>query len=419
VVVEDLRGDAVYDAIVVGSRCAGAPTAMLLARRGHRVLLVDRSTFPSDTVSSHYLHAPGLAKLGEWGLLEPLLATGCPPIRRLTLGIDDGSRSLWFDEPLPSAAGLDFGLAPRRRILDRLLVDAAVAAGAELVEGFTVEDVLRDGDRVTGIAGRRRGGAAERIEARMVVGADGVRSVVADRVRAAEYDAAPAGTAYWYSYWAGTDFDEFVFTREPGRLLFIAPTHDGLAMVMVGVRNDAFGEFRADVEGNYLRALDRFPEQAARVRAGRRVEKFSGSRLTRHWLRRPHGPGWALVGDAGYHRDPIVGVGMTDAIVHAGELAAALDEVLSGRCDADTALGAFHAWRDGAVRATYEYSKRISTLEPLPPELMTVVDALRHVPAQRDRFLRIFGGETDVREFFSPENCRLILAEAAQHASRA
>lgn len=412
-----------YDAIVVGSRCAGAPTAMLLARQGHRVLMVDRSTFPSDTVSSHYLHGAGLAKLAEWGLLDRLLATGCPRITRLTFGIDDGSRSVWFDEPMPPAAGMEFGLAPRRTILDKLLVDAAVDAGAELLEGFTVEDVLRDGERVTGVSGRRRGGAAEQIAARMVVGADGVRSVVAEKVHAREYDTAPAGTAYWYTYWADTDFEEFVFTREPGRLLFIAPTHDRLAMVMIGVRNDAFAEFRADVEGNYLRALDRFPEQAKRVRAGRRVERYSGSRLTRHWLREPYGPGWALVGDAGYHRDPIVGVGMTDAIVHAGELSAALHEVLSVGAGpapdpaSDAALAAFHDWRDRSVRATYEYSMRISTLEALPPELMTVVAALEHVPAQRDRFLRIFGGEVDVREFFSPENCQLILAEAARRPS--
>jgi flavin-dependent dehydrogenase len=405
-----------YDVIVVGSRCSGAPTAMLLARHGHRVLLVDKGTFPSDTVSSHYLHMTGLAKLGEWGLLDPLLATGCPRISKLTACIDDGERAVWFHEPIPPMAGLTFGLAPRRRVLDKLLVDAAVAAGAELREGFTVQDLLFDGDRVSGVVGRGRGGPEERVAARMVVGADGVHSVVASRTQAEEYDSAPAGTAYWYSYWADTDFDEFIFTRAPGCELFVAPTHDELAMVMVGVRNDAFNEFRADVEGNYLRVLDRFPDQGKRVRAGSRVEPFSGSRFTRQWLRKPYGPGWALVGDAGYHRDPIVGVGMSDAIVHADMLAPAIHEVLTGPADQDAPLAAFHARRDQRVRATYEYSKRIATLDPLPPELMEVVAALPDDPVQRDRFLRIFGGETDFREFFSPENAGRIMADAQRRA---
>lgn len=144
-----------YDAIVVGARCAGAPTAMLLARRGYQVLLVDRDTFPSDTLSTHYIHPPGVAKLKEWGLLERVLATNAPPIK--TLHVEhDGVRL----SGMPTYQGIDFALCPRRTALDTVLVDAAVAAGAELRDGVVVEDMVwGEQDTVVGIRGHRTGGA--------------------------------------------------------------------------------------------------------------------------------------------------------------------------------------------------------------------------------------------------------------------
>lgn len=171
-----------YDVIVTGARCAGSPTAMLLARRGYRVLLVDRVRFPSDTISTHLMHPPGVDALDRWGLLDRLVATGCPPISRYTFDVGP---------VLTGSPGTAYG--PRRTVLDSLLVQAAAEAGAEVREGFTVEEVVVEGDRVTGIRGR--GGPLER--ARVVVGADGRHSRVAAAVQAETYNERPA-----YEGWA-------------------------------------------------------------------------------------------------------------------------------------------------------------------------------------------------------------------------
>ena len=174
-----------YDAIIVGARCAGGPTAMLLARKGYRVLLVDKATFPSDTISTHIIWPHGAEIMDRWGLLDRLAATGCPPVA-LNLIFDVGPFAL--KGGVTDTNGGRGGFCPRRTVLDKLLVDAAVEAGAELREGFTAEALLWDGDRVAGIKGHSRTGGAVEERARVVIGADGVHSLVAKAVRAPEYD---------------------------------------------------------------------------------------------------------------------------------------------------------------------------------------------------------------------------------------
>ena len=143
-----------YDAIIVGARCAGASTALLLARAGYRVLVVDRATFPSDTVSTHLIHPRGVAALARWGLRERLAGTGCPPVD--TYVFDFGSLTI---SGAPGAGDARVAYCPRRTILDKLLVDAAAEAGAEIREGFTVDTVVMEGDRAVGIRGQSRAGA--------------------------------------------------------------------------------------------------------------------------------------------------------------------------------------------------------------------------------------------------------------------
>src|SRR3954453_12998460 len=144
-----------YDAIVVGARCAGSPTAMLLASKGYKVLVVDRAAFPSDTLSTHIVHPPGVSALERWGLLDRLVATGCPPLD--TYRFDFGPFTI---EGAPGTADSPVGYCPRRTVLDKLLVDAASEAGAEVREEFTVEEVVTEGGRVTGIRGHDKGGAS-------------------------------------------------------------------------------------------------------------------------------------------------------------------------------------------------------------------------------------------------------------------
>src|SRR5437764_5091367 len=177
-----------YDVIVVGARCAGSPTAMLLARKGYRTLLVDRATFPSDTVSTHMIHAPGVARLLRWGLLDRVTATGCPPVD--TYSFDFGPITI-AGSPRP-IDGNALGYGPRRTVLDKILVDAAAEAGAEVREQFIVQEIVRDDDgRVTGIRGHDAGGTSVIEQARVVVGADGRFSMVAKAVQPEEYNQRP------------------------------------------------------------------------------------------------------------------------------------------------------------------------------------------------------------------------------------
>ena len=195
-----------YDAIVVGARCAGAPTAMLLARAGHRVLLVDRSTFPSDTVSTLVIHATGVAALDRWALLDEVVASGCPPIDRYRF---DFGPVVIAGTPHP-AGGSSTAYAPRRTVLDKVLVDAAAAAGVEVREGYTVEELVVDDGVVTGIRGHGQGGASSVERARVVVGADGHNSRVAKQVGAEAYNTKPVLENAFYTFWSGlpdTGFD--------------------------------------------------------------------------------------------------------------------------------------------------------------------------------------------------------------------
>ena len=219
-----------YDVIVAGARCAGSPTAMLLARKGYRVLLVDRATFPSDTLSTHIVHPMAVAALSRWGLLERLVATGSPPVH--TYAFDFGPFTL---EGAPGTKDFPVGYCPRRTVLDKLLVDAAGEAKAELREGFVIDEVLIDDGRVVGIRGSGKNGQRIDEHARIVIGADGRNSIVADAVRAERYDERPALLAIYYAYWSGLPMHgRFETYIRPRRGFAAADTHDGLTMIVGG-----------------------------------------------------------------------------------------------------------------------------------------------------------------------------------------
>lgn len=344
-----------YDAIVVGARCAGAPTAMLLARAGYRVLLVDKSTFPSDKLSTHYIQPPGVQCLEEWGLLDAVVATGVPAITRFTVFAGD---ELVMDPPMEGVA-----YCQRRYLLDKILVDAAVAAGAELREGFKVEEIAMDGDTVTGIAGRAHGGGSVREPARYVIGAEGHHSLVARATRAPKYRERAPLTAGYYSYFSGIDLPgaEVHFSERGGVLAF--PTNNGLVCVAAGRSHDQWEAYRADIEGTFFSILEAAPNFAAKVRAGKREERWMGAADVPNFFRKPWGPGWALVGDAGYMKDPTTGLGIADAFRDARLLAHALDDVLSGRQAPEEALIRYQEKRDAAAMPMYELTLQMASGE--------------------------------------------------------
>ena len=396
-----------YDAIVVGARCAGSPTAMLLARKGYRVLLVDRATFPSDTVSTHLIHPPGVAALARWGILDRVAETGCPPID--TYDFDFGPFTISGRPGTPEAPA---AYAPRRTLLDALLLDAAREAGAEVREAFTVESLVLDDGRVVGIRGHAKGGATVTERARVVVGADGRYSLVADAVRAEEYDRKPKLLAGYYSYWSGLPLEGRCGNWiRPDRGFAAWPTNDGLTLVIAGWPYREFEANRSDVEAHFQATVDLAPGFAERLRTATREERFVGAAV-RGFFRTPYGPGWALVGDAGYNKDFITAQGINDAFRDSELCAAALHEALSGARSFDDALGGYQATRDAHVRAIYELTAEFASLEPPPPELQHVLAAVHGNQPAMDDFARVVAGMLSPAEFFSEENVGLIMAGA-------
>jgi flavin-dependent dehydrogenase len=394
-----------YDAIIVGARCAGSPTAMLLAGKGYKVLLVDRASFPSDTISTHLVWQPGIARLKRWGLLDRVIDSNCPPQPKFAFDFGDFA----LTGQAPPSDGVAEIYMPRRKYLDKILVDAAVAAGAELREGFTVQELLADGDRITGIRGHAKGGSAVSETARIVIGADGMRSVVARAVQAPEYDAKPSLACWYYSYWSGTSLETPTFYSREWRAFGGMPTNDGLVCLVVGWTNREFQQFRKDIEGNFMKTLDLSPDLAERVRQGRREEQFIGTADVPNFFRKPYGPGWALVGDAGYHKDPITAQGITDAFRSAELLAEAIDAGFSGRQPLADALAAYERRRNEEVLPMYEYTCQFAALEPPPPQMQRMFAALRGNQANIDRFLGTIAGTVSIPEFYSPENMQRIV----------
>jgi 2-polyprenyl-6-methoxyphenol hydroxylase-like FAD-dependent oxidoreductase len=396
-----------YDVIVIGARCAGASTAMLLARKGYRVLAVDRATFPSDTVSTHLVHPPGVDALKRWGLLDRVIATGCPPIH--TYAFDFGPFALTGS---PGANRGDVAYAPRRTVLDQILADAASAAGVDLREGFTVEDIVFDGERVVGIRGRSRGGVTVTERARVVVGADGLHSLVARAVDAERYhEKAPLLAAY-YSYWSGLPMaGRFEAYNRPRRAFAAWPTNDDLTLVIGGWPYAEFESNKRDIDGNFLSVIELVPDFADRLRKAHREERFAGMPVP-GYFRKPFGPGWALVGDAGYNKDFITAQGIQDAFRDAELCARALDEATSGRRPFDEAMSEYQVARDEHVLPMYELTAEIASLEPPPPELQKILHAAHGNQEAMDGFARVNAGVTSPAEFFSEENVQRIFAAA-------
>ncbi len=406
-----------YDVIVIGARVAGAPTAMLLARAGHKVLLVDRDTFPSDTLSTHYIHQPGVAALKRWGLLDQVVATGCPPVTRFRM--DFGPVAL--EGFGPAVDGVAEAYAPRRTLLDKILVDAAREAGVDVREGFSVQEVLKDGDRVSGIRGRALDSTTVTETARIVVGADGLHSLVARAVDAPRYNEKPALACYYYTYWRGVPITQGEFGAGDGCFFVGFPTNDDLVCFVVGLKNARFHEYRADIEGTYFRTLEAMaPELATRLRAGERAERWMGTADLPNLFRTPYGPGWALVGDAGYHKDPITGYGITDAFRDSEWLAEALDAGLAGRRPLEEALAEYQGKRDAFAMPMYELICQLASMEPPPPEMQALLAALAGTPDAITRFIGVLDGTVSVPEFFADENIsRIMMAAAGRGAATA
>ncbi|MGH3942227.1 MAG: NAD(P)/FAD-dependent oxidoreductase [Pseudonocardiaceae bacterium] len=389
-----------YDAIIVGARCAGSATGMLLARKGYRVLVVDRAKFPSDTISTHFVHQPGIAMLRDWGLLDAVRESGCPAIKDVVF--DLGPFAL-HGSPVP-ADDVATAFGPRRTVLDTILVNAAAAAGAEVREEFSVHEMVRNDDGA--VIGIRGGAGSANVEhSRIVIGADGLHSLVARSVNAPAYTQRPALSCLYYAYWSGLPtIDGLELYVRPGAFWGLFPTNDELTCLVLGWPYERFHEYRADIEGSMLGTIAQFaPGLRERLAAARGETRFVGTADVPNFYRRPYGPGWALVGDAGYHKDPITAQGITDAFRDAGLLAAALDAGWSERADLTEALRGYETARNTASRPFYDFTCQLAALEPPPPQMQRMFEKLRTDPEGTSRFLGVIACTVSPSEFFTPD----------------
>jgi flavin-dependent dehydrogenase len=394
-----------YDAIVVGARCAGSPTAMLLARAGHRVLLVDRAEFPSDTVSTHVVQAPAVAALHRWGVLDEVLATGVPAIEKYSFHFGPLTIS---GTPHP-AEGFSAAYAPRRTVLDKILVDAAVRAGVEVRERFSVDEYVFEDGAVVGVRGREHGGAPVFERARVVIAADGRNSELARATGAETYATKPRGLWSYYTYFRDLPVDGFEIYIQPYRGWAACPTNDGLTMVVVGWPIAESDAYKADPEANLLKTFDSTPEFAQRVREATRAARLVGASVP-GYLRKPYGPGWVLAGDAAYNKDPITAQGITDAFHDAESVATALHEAWTGTTTFEQAMRARQVARDARVMPIYEFTSELATLEPPPPELQQLLGQIHGNQAAMDAFVSINAATVSPAQFFDPTFLGPLLA---------
>jgi 2-polyprenyl-6-methoxyphenol hydroxylase-like FAD-dependent oxidoreductase len=350
-----------------------------------------------------------VAGLRRWGLLDRIVASGCPA--SVDWRFDVGPFALRGNPPSADSGGVEY--CPRRVVLDDILVRAAVAAGAELRERFTVQEVLTEGGRVTGIRGRTSGGASVTERARVVIGADGMRSFVARSVGAAVYNARPGRTCSYYTYFSGVPLTGVEIYSRPGRAIVALRTNHDLACICTAWPVRDFARVRANLEREYMDSFELAPDLADRVRGGRREERFVGTGELPFFYRKPYGPGWALVGDAGYHKDPNLGQGINDAFRDADLLADALDAGFGGRQPLDEALAEYERVRNEETAEIYDFGYQLAALEPPTRDLELILGALIGNQADTDSFFGLIAGTNRPSAFFAPENVGRILDGAA------
>ncbi len=361
--------DHIHDVVIVGARCAGAATGMLLARLGHDVVVVDRTTFPSDTLSTHAIARSGVVQLHRWGLLDTVMDSGAPPIRQVSFRIGDDV----IVKRIKDRADVDLLVAPRRHVLDAILVDAAREAGAAVRTGITVDEVTTDrSGRANGVRGRDADGDVVHIRARFVIGADGLRSRVARSVGAPVVDERHRNGSVRYAYIAGLGAEGTEFHLGHGIFAGVFPTHPGpdgvdVANVWVCGPGHRLGEPGSGIARDerfreLLRAAS--PNLADRVEAARQVSPVRGYHGMPNQLRQASGAGWALVGDAGYFRDAVTGHGISDAFRDAEALARSIDGALRSDVDDDVALAGFAAERDRNVAAIFDITCELASYPP-------------------------------------------------------
>jgi flavin-dependent dehydrogenase len=304
-------------------------------------------------------------------------------------------------------------IGPRRTILDSILVNAAVAAGAELRQGFAVSELLTEGGLVVGIRGQSQGHKSVQERAQIVIGADGKHSKIAQLVQSPSYNAVPSLTCWYYTYWSGLPCEGLELHWRHHQVVFTFPTNNELVFTAVAVPQQYFHAFRHDIEGSYRQAVARIPSLADRLNAARRETRFYGMADVPNFLRKPYGPGWALVGDASHHKDPVPAHGISDAFCDAELLVQAIHAGLSGEQPLAEALAQYEQNRNARAIPAHEQCIERAHLEQWDsPEALHLRDALRGNAEDTAGYFAVVALASPPERFFAPENLKRILNQA-------
>jgi 2-polyprenyl-6-methoxyphenol hydroxylase-like FAD-dependent oxidoreductase len=367
-----------------------------LARASKKVLVVDAAQMPSDRpLSTHFIQPYGMKVLDELGMGDRVRAIA-PPVMTFAQRVGPHMIKLRLD------AG---GCCPRRTDLDALLVEGAREAGAEIRLQHKVVDLLRDGARVTGVIAEQPDGTRHELRANVVVGADGRASTVAEQVGAEEYFAYDnPRAAYWAYYprpsWWATDPDSegasfLCFDGDQVRLAF--PTNTDQLLMGVAFPVADTERWRADPRATLEATLREDPMFARAIAGAEPIGKVIGLLKMRYFFRRAAGSGWALVGDAGLHKDPTPGLGISDALRDARSLANA---IISGGSDA--ALERYWRQRDVDSFELYNFARDMGELTYNNPLNQVVFGKISANPALHPRLLETIHRTLSPYDAFKP-----------------
>jgi flavin-dependent dehydrogenase len=361
-----------YDALIIGGRVAGASLALLLARQGRRVVVADRDEFPSDTMSTHFISLVGVGAMKKLGVIDDILGAGFRRITRHRTWIGD----CCFEGPAGPPG--TFSLSPRRDVLDSALLAHATKAGAQFEQRTRVESLVSEGGRVVGAVLQTAGGDRREVRARVVVGADGKSSRVAEWVGATKYDAVPAMRPVYYGYFNGIEprpepAVEMMFGND--QIGFLFPMRDGEDCLAIELQPKDFDEFRSDHVAAFTARANLLPEMARRMQNAKLEGKLIGSKGIENYFRKPFGPGWALAGDAGYLKDPSTGLGITDAFEQSFMLAESLGAWFDG-ADWEQTMSSFQQKRDQTMKPMYDMTLEFTRMQDITPAEQAILRSI-------------------------------------------
>lgn len=344
-----------FDVIVVGGSVSGAPTATWLARKGHKVLMVERDTFPRDTNSTHFIWPRGMSYLNRLGVAGKVLEQ-TPSFKQLEVSIE--GISLHGGVPVQAVKDrfiklhgddhgvVDFYSGPRRFYLDKVLMDEARASGVDVREATTVQSLIIEEGRVVGVRGSGPDGVLLAARARVVVGADGRMSQFAGMVGAEKTVVREKSTFAYYGYFSGIDKPELCIHKRGRFGTAIFPTMEDRHLVLVYGPTAWWSDFSKDPEANFHKTYGYVaPEVAAIVAKGKRVEEFKAMGRMVAYHRQTYGNGWVLVGDACSFKDQWTAMGITHSLRDAELVSGFLDRVLKNEASFEQAMAEYHEMR--------------------------------------------------------------------------